>query len=1031
MKKLLFFIFSVLTITLTLLLLNTNNAYAACENSYYGLPGSCQGNGTCSGDRVCKKNLRCVERDDNGDCVAREWGCRCRADSGGGSTSTPTPTETLAPPPPQQPKIGPIPSPTPVPCTDVRYPEFHSLRPYQASPCNQEATELALFCGNDLLIYDSLTTVKQHIGTWFGDEVYWTPVYRYEGQIEIPSPFPCELSADGTHEYCWFHIPREKHFVVDLEEAYLPIMGNTEMVVNSVRDDLADESINDPAKVNEYVSWYLNGVNERAEYSHLDVQDRQIVIPFGIINFIFNISSEDAKKLVNFSGPLKKLLSFTSQQTLRIDEIDDAYVSRYNETPDPDLQYEPLNDVENPPDPNVPDRGGRHDQIVACIYGLELPIPFLPDPVFGGIPTPCYPGTPVTMELRLTDWHPDANQSLLDRILNIFLTFLPTRWQSQIRDLLGKRQKIPPIPDDIDYRNTHSVTEYFTELREWRGQECILVTVPSFVPLIAGKGFYICFENPLPSAPNFWSNQFTYIPFSSTEDRKGLVELGVPFAQPISPTLYLTNVFLSDYVPADLFFAHMQESAELADILQSTYVPQELPKLTFEEPGVIPPDWCDLREIRNNPGDNLFATQIEATVNYTAHFQCTFLIPGDGRICEQLLGGSCEDPPSGQECTIYDPSDCDPGQWCIESCSSLPSGWPCDTLPFGGSYRCVPDEWDCNQTRSGGAVQYCPSGYQCGQACDPEPEKIDPYPVDEECTVELYVRINTITKTPKADEVWNRLVAGPTAVFKRFFPKIELGAPVQGIMDIPAASPVDYSSSDGVVVAGNPDSNRPGSEAEIYFPHIGGIHQYFLQCIQTMLRPQGFGEECPQGHTYDPDDSGVGQPKQPPGVACGEIEQPPSLPPYPTGGYGCFPTSSGWCSVGTLSSIINGQMGLGWSQDQIYTAASICNRESGGWTGVVNDGCLCGRSCDFSIGLFQINALPGRCPDAFTERGIDWDCNFDTGEWWCTPTSEGALNECMEFWADPTNNILKMIALSQNGTTWCDWGAAKACGYCP
>ncbi|KKT67480.1 MAG: hypothetical protein UX25_C0022G0002 [Candidatus Woesebacteria bacterium GW2011_GWC2_45_9] len=74
-----------------------------------------------------------------------------------------------------------------------------------------------------------------------------------------------------------------KSVAVDLSDAELPILGNTEDVPNSQN---ADEGLDDAEKTNEYVSWYLNGVIGRAE-SGEDV---------------------DLNKAVNFSGPLKKLL---------------------------------------------------------------------------------------------------------------------------------------------------------------------------------------------------------------------------------------------------------------------------------------------------------------------------------------------------------------------------------------------------------------------------------------------------------------------------------------------------------------------------------------------------------------------------------------------------------------------------------------------------------------------------------------------------------------------------------------------------
>jgi hypothetical protein len=52
--------------------------------------------------------------------------------------------------------------------------------------------------------------------------------------------------------------------------------------------------------------------------------------------------------------------------------------------------------------------------------------------------------------------------------------------------------------------------------------------------------------------------------------------------------------------------------------------------------------------------------------------------------------------------------------------------------------------------------------------------------------------------------------------------------------------------------AGNANS---GVNAQLYFPHIGGIHEYFLECIQTALRPQELGRVC--GDFASPTGSGL------------------------------------------------------------------------------------------------------------------------------------------------------------------------------
>jgi hypothetical protein len=266
----------------TALFLSAKVTYAACGE----FPDCKDGEGSSS-SRSCKKYEWCIDRDSDGRCIEREWGCRCLT---GGSGSTPTPpTETPLPP---QPDTSPIPSPY-VPCPSVMPTEFHSLRPYQASPCNQALEDIALFCGNDLIVLDPLMVTKR-----FDSLTDWSYIFEENpidpsrsdaviGCQDVCAPDMCTFSPcaacsfcpgtdcinnlDGT-ETCWFSIPRVKSILIDLTDAYLPIMGNTEIVVNSQiqPDEVMPDYLDDPAKVNEYISWYLNGVIGRAEYPPID-----------------------------------------------------------------------------------------------------------------------------------------------------------------------------------------------------------------------------------------------------------------------------------------------------------------------------------------------------------------------------------------------------------------------------------------------------------------------------------------------------------------------------------------------------------------------------------------------------------------------------------------------------------------------------------------------------------------------------------------------------------------------------------------
>ncbi len=855
-----------------------------------------------------------------------------------------------------------------IPCNQTTENEWHSLRPYRGSPCNLQATDLALFCGNDFIVMDSFSFTKNYN---YGQTISWGYQYQSTPNTSEPiDPFPresppvacgycnekrecvkrpqpcdenlgcktsqdcltpslspCYSNNDGT-EKCYFNVARSKNISIDLENTYFPIMGLTESpyVVNRETDI---DKVDDPQKVNEYVSWYLNGVFGRAEYP--PEADR---LP----------QQKTYKSIPDFSGPLKKLLSFESQIVTRINEIKKS-----------------LDDL-------------RHDQIVGC---------FVSDLFQGNLPISCKDPRFGKQKARIEDW--DSNG-----------------------------QFFPPLRRDFD-----TLKNYLDALWVWRH-----------------------------NTDHAWK-LFRYIPFSSTEDRLGKAEISTYSVQPpiTSEGVILYNE-LKNQKPADLFFAHMQETEELGKLFQKIFSSADLIKRGVinepADPQVVPyRPFCDLVEIRSNPGDDLLAGEITATLVYDAQTSCKFHYPyptpgaPEGNVCTNVVdkNATCQSVPDNYDCEkYYGVIDCnqqDPNRACAVNCRPLPVSEDCAGL----NKTCFPNDWSScegvqdkifkcppgliceNQTCYPGdtcgeeecipgtncASQYCPkgancyvnpcpSGYTCANICT---RPIDPANSTESCPIQLPIALKTTTYTPLADEVWARLVAGPAAVFRRVFPQIrnEPGRPIKALKDIPGASPVDYITSEGVALAGNPVTGRLGGDAELYFPHIGGIHEYFLRCIQKTLRPKDYGEGCVDA----------------------------SSAPLPPGG----PPPSGECSIGTdlckpetlaeISSKVDGQ---GWQGCKAVQASIICNRESGGDADDENLGCTEGLSLDYSIGLFQINLL-AHCEGAF-EYGED-------PKPWCEIKDQTLVGQCWERFKNPTQNIQYAYILSQGGEDWSPWGAYDAC----
>jgi len=740
----------------------------------------------------------------------------------------------------------PVPIP-PVPCDQVRpsvWPpsawfdtEFHSLRPYQKSPCNAAVSDTASFCGDSLTFTDNIEKV-------------------------FPSWESCYSTSPGNVR-CDYSLDRNATVKINLSGAELPIMGNTEDVINSQNRD--SETLNDAAKVNEYVSWYLNGVVNRAEYPLLDVRPDcigdshvagicsntlagicinpdtllpipEIAKPDGrstcggnkVCCVTLNPLAErvdilDRDKLVNYSGPLNKLLPQEVQQQQRAQTVTDAKVT-------------------------------RHDQIVGCTYGINIPL-------LGqllAIPGPCY------------------NRGLLGSIADIF------KKSRRLSDFANSR---PPIradyPDYIDYE--HAVME-------WRGKGCVEVKVPHWVPIIGGKGIIWCFENLL--NPNYVAQLYPNIPLSSTEDRVGQAE-GNATVGPPPPEVTLSNIVVTS-TAAKLYFSHMEETVGLAGQLQTTYLPKGVDP---SAPGnSIPPqigESCKILEVRSGAGDNLFADDITVDISYHADFSCDFIEPycSAEKLDPNNLSPTPPPPPIG--CGNADDWCSNaPEYWAAEIPYNLPYGderdWPacrnwCDSVMTNrypicqynadGQRNCWVKEpppyqacdWQPHNPYGATLLSYgCPRTipphyctYGCratvgGGECCPDPYT-DPYPEcdppeltpDQSCTKSIPITVNITTQTPLVDNIWTRLVSGSASIFRKIFPKLGAEGGLGEVKDIPATTAVKYTGS----LNGN---SVPESAGQLNFPHIGGISEYFLKGIQTALRPKGFGEPISFGTPAPP-----------------------------------------------------------------------------------------------------------------------------------------------------------------------------------
>lgn len=594
---------------------------------------------------------------------------------------------------PQAPLVKPFDLTQEVPCTSTTDPEFHSLRPYPASPCYKKVKDTTLLCANDLVV------VK-------------TPQ-------ETTQSNDCKANTDGSFTCTYKDVPFSSDVSISIDSAKLPIMGNTEDVPNGIwtKPDMPLNNLTATQRLNNYVSWYLNGTVNKAEE---------------------DFSAYNPDYLVNYSGPINKLMPWDLQLNKRMETIAAA-----QETPS------------KSPD----DTTARHDQIAGCNL--------LSGSILAAAMIPCYVSDAFIGQIL-------NNQNDLAGFIGKLLLNL-AKFKVRLTTL---GQHAPPLPGKYT-----SFEEFWRDYINWHGKEVCS-------PLVANK-FYFCIG--MQNALQVYSLPFPYTPNSTTEDRKGTIgtdtnsyipikdsntgELvaGGPLGNSkqsdphVSEVLFFptsTGVNGPDSSKHSLYFAHMQEDAELAKMLQNTFVPTGLP--TNEQGYSGKNDdgqgfydtnkyqHCEIKDAKTNPGDSLHGDinrldehkqleqQISGTLKFKATYNCTFSPGSDGK------------------------------------------------------YSVT-----CNK---------------------------------------VYASMAIFTRTPLAQENWEREVGGNMSVFKKIFPQVGPNSPLTQIKELPAVTNASYQSSSGdKVLAGKFESGTPGSQAQVYIPYVGGIQEYFLNGIQTALRPQGMG----------------------------------------------------------------------------------------------------------------------------------------------------------------------------------------------
>lgn len=102
-------------------------------------------------------------------------------------------------------------------------------------------------------------------------------------------------------------------------------------------------------------------------------------------------------------------------------------------------------------------------------------------------------------------------------------------------------------------------------------------------------------------------------------------------------------------------------------------------------------------------------------------------------------------------------------------------------------------------------------------------------------------------------------------------------------------------------------------------------------------------------------------------------------------------------------------------------ASIVCRAESGGSPNAKNDGCLTGKTVDYSLGLFQINLLAHECPEYFDYTWKPPSCNI--------LVEQSKVSACADRVLKVENNLKHAWRISNGGINWRAWGVARE-QYC-
>jgi len=792
---------------------------------------------TCTTERICSQQATGIN---NGTCPRAEVCC-----------------ESLYPP-----GVSPSPTPKITPLANncaksqVAGKEYHPLRPYPAAGCASHLipikTPEATASDNNLYLSYSCGKSANPEGTITApDVVAITTLEKFppldsdlSSYINIANTNPnhrtdtllCD-DFSATNPYVCFLAKIVLNVTLNYENTTFPVIGNTK-----------DLTLSDRNKLNNYLAWYLNGAVLQSEGKNLTMT-----------------KATDVDRLINFSGPVLKLLSQESlaayRETLKsIAIIDNPDVHKYDTSSSRNITDTPFSSLEYT---NMP----IGLQLASTMFetASEEDVTGETQPGYFPDDQPAMPeidGVIVSSSLsigaadsRLYFPHLKNSVSLSEHLISTYQPLSeppnldPAVTSANLRQEVGQRFTLfqgfndsIPVPVykvwETGFATNSNVSVSYLNQHLYRNTE-VFPHAPPPPPL---------FDNYAARFPGI-SNQKCDI--SPAVSRPG----DTLFGSQINTTLTIYQVF--KYAPQRIVLDYGLSSLCSGLGLNPTSVPTSCKNFTINAAANTGPNCSSLsgEQCDNDvPGSDgtccwgkcPYLTECEkADANY-------YCMPGKSYDCGD------GDEPKYLDCNSLSRHCCGPGPTTkiVDACVCK---YPSDDI-----YVCDLDLCD-GYTNAIDCANNIIDGIACKWGTKEISIPYTPTPVIPRCPIwpnrELKTkgRIAIFVKTPFVEKLYDLLVESPDSLMRRFLPynagkpapsssppadylktgnKAQVGA---GLAEYTVSTdPAGASLNNVKMTAGN------GGAPALYYPKIGSLFNYLLGAgkdplnLQCLLRPQGY-----------------------------------------------------------------------------------------------------------------------------------------------------------------------------------------------